>query len=66
MALALALSAEAIDLHQDDRTKSLVVLIHGWTAKSDVPADYNWYKDTADAPELNYLTSTLKLKLANS
>lgn len=46
--------------------REVVVLIHGWTGKTTIPAGYNRYEDADDATELNYLFNILKLKLAGS
>lgn len=46
--------------------REVVVLIHGWTGKTTIPAGYNRYNDLSDSPDLYYLTNILKQKFAGS
>ncbi|MSU64254.1 MAG: hypothetical protein EXS31_18000 [Pedosphaera sp.] len=50
----------------DASARDVIVLIHGWTGKTTIPAGYNRYQDAGDAPELNYLFNILRQKLGGS
>ena len=50
----------------DASARDVIVLIHGWTGKTTIPAGYNRYLDAGDAPELNSLFNIFRKKLAGT
>jgi hypothetical protein len=46
-----------------ESAREVVILIHGWTGETTIPAGYNQYEE---ADELYYLVNILKLKLTGS